>query len=271
MINIVVALPAEARPLLDHFRLRDKQHDCAFPVYRNADMALIVSGPGKVAAAAATAVLARTKNKSSTAAWLNIGIAGHAEHAIGAGYIAHRITDNATGTSWYPPQILDLTIPTETLHTVDRPEEGYPAAALYEMEASGFYPTACRFSSSELVQCFKVISDNRVQTTTAVTAQLCTQLITARLADIEQLLAALSAKADEYSNWHTPHPDLEQLSGRWHFSVSQQHQLGQLARRWKVLAPEQPLWLEQLEKQQRATDVLRCIEQHLDTLTTTTA
>ena len=195
MINIVVALPAEARPLLDHFRLRDKQHNTAFPIYRNTDMALIVSGPGKVAAAAATALLAGNRDTPAATAWLNIGIAGHAHHAIGSGYIAHRITDSATGTNWYPPQIHDLSMPTENLYTVDRPEDDYPAAALYEMEASGFFPVACRFSSSELVQCFKVISDNRTQATTAVTAKLCTQLITGKLADIEQLVSTLSGMA----------------------------------------------------------------------------
>jgi nucleoside phosphorylase len=195
MLNIVVALPAEARPLLEHFRLRDKQHNTAFPLYRNADMALIVSGPGKVAAAAATALLAETGTTRSTTAWLNIGIAGHAHHAIGSGFIAHRITDSATGKNWYPPQIHDLSMPTENLYTVDRPEDDYPTAALYEMEASGFFPVACRFSSSELVQCFKVVSDNRTQATTAVTAKVCAQLITEKLTDIEQLVNTLSGMA----------------------------------------------------------------------------
>jgi nucleoside phosphorylase len=267
MINIVVALPAEARPLLDHFRLRDKQKNTAFPVYRNADMALIVAGPGKVAAAAATAVLAGTDEASTKTAWLNIGIAGHAHHAIGTAFIAHRITDHATGTSWYPPQILDLSLPTENLCTVDRPEDGYPEAALYEMEASGFFPVACRFSSSELVQCFKVVSDNNTQPATAVTAKLCNQLVADRLADIEQLVNALTGLADEYTRWHAPHPELEQLSGHWHFTVSQQHQLHQLARRWQVLAPGKSLWLERLQEKNKASEVLHCIQQHLDAIT----
>ena len=266
MINIVVALPAEARPLLDHFRLRDKQHNTAFPIYRNTDMALIVSGPGKVAAAAATALLAGTGTSHARAAWLNIGIAGHAHHAVGSGYIAHRITDSTTGTNWYPPHIHELSTPTETLYTVDRPEDDYPTAALYEMEASGFFPVASRFSSSELVQCFKVISDNRTQATTMVTAKLCAQLISGRLADIEQLVNALSGMADEYTTWHAPHPDLEQFSTRWRFSVSQQHQLAELARRWEVLTADQPLWLEQLEKSRSAADVLHRLKQHLSTL-----
>jgi len=266
MLNIVVALPAEARPLLDHFKLRDKQHNTAFPLYRNTEMALIVSGPGKVAAAAATAFLAGMATAPGTRAWLNIGIAGHAQHGIGTGFVAHRITDSTTGTSWYPPQLLDLSLPTGSVVTVDVPETEYPAAALYEMEASGFFPVACRFSSSELVQCFKIISDNKTRASTAVTAKLCKQLISDRLADIDKLVTALSTMADEYSAWHAPHPDIEQLAARWHFSVTQQHQLARLARRWKVLTADQPIWLDQLDKTQRAADMLRCLEQHLGTL-----
>ena len=268
MLNIVVALPAEARPLLDHFKLRDKQHNTAFPLYRKADMALIVSGPGKVAAAAATALLAGVTTSPGTRAWLNIGIAGHAQHTIGSGFMAHRITDSASGKSWYPPQLLDLSIPTDTVITVDLPENSYPADALYEMEASGFFPVACRFSSSELAQCFKVVSDNKTRGSSAVTAKLCTQLINDRLADIDSLVNALAAMADDYSAWHAPHPDLEQLATRWRFSVTQQHQLAGLARRWKVLAADQPIWLEQLEKTRSAAAVLSCLEQHLETLTT---
>ena len=272
MINIVTALPAEARPLRNHFKLHDKLQNTAFPVYRNADMALVVAGPGKVAAAAATAVLASADNTSTKHAWLNIGIAGHAHHAIGAAFMAHRITDQASATNWYPPQVLELPIPTENLCTVDRPEENYPQAALYDMEASGFFPVACRFSSSELVQCFKVVSDNNTQAATAVTAKLCSQLIDDRLADIEQLVNALCGLADEYNRWHAPQPELkkelEQLSERWHFTVSQRHQLQQLGRRWQVLAPGKSLWLEQLQKKHKASEVLQCIQQQLDTITT---
>jgi adenosylhomocysteine nucleosidase len=268
MINIVTALPAEARPLREHFKLCDKLQNTAFPLYRNADIALIVAGPGKVAAAAATAVLASAAPAATTSAWLNVGIAGHAHHAIGSAFIAHRITDQANGSRWYPPQTLERSLPTENLRTVDLPEDNYPKDAVYDMEASGFYPVACRFSSSELVQCLKIISDNRAQPAIAVTAKLCSQLVTDRLADIEQLANALSGLAGEYNRWHAPHPELAQLAARWHFSVSQQHQLQQLGRRWQALAGEESIMLDELQKKNSATEVLQSLRQHLDTLAT---
>jgi hypothetical protein len=266
MMHIITALPAEARPVIEHFRLHDKRSDSGFPVYRNDGMALAVSGPGKVAAAAATASLAVLGNTRATAAWLNIGIAGHATHAVGNGLMVHRINDRATGKTWYPPQLMDAEIPGCSLQTVDTPETGYAGDTLYDMEASGYYPVACRYSTAELVQCFKVVSDNRQQAATRVTAKLCEQLIADQLDVIEQLAHTLAGVAEDYTAWHAPHPELERLAGHWHFTVAQQHSLARLAHRWKTLLPGEPLWSNELGKLGTAGAVLLRIEQHLDSL-----
>lgn len=266
MINLVVALPAEARPLIARYRLTDKTTLGGFRIYRNAAMSLIISGPGKIAAAAASALLAGCNTSGEPSAWLNIGITGHATHATGQSLLAHRITDHATGKSWYPPQLFDLATTTTSLLTVDRPENGYQHDLAYDMEASGYYATAVRFSSAELVQCFKVVSDNREHPTTAITTQGCVQLITQSLDEIDPLLDALAALVQDYQGWHAMPEGLEQLYRQWHFTVSQQHQLAELARRWKVLAPDQLLWLDGLASSKNATEVLQCLQQHLDTL-----
>ena len=44
MIRFVVALPAEARPLIDRYRLRRRQPAGPFPIYETGSIALIVSG-----------------------------------------------------------------------------------------------------------------------------------------------------------------------------------------------------------------------------------
>ncbi|MCG6899248.1 MAG: hypothetical protein LJE75_04525 [Gammaproteobacteria bacterium] len=267
MINLVVALPAEARPLIEFYRLTEKTTIGSFRVYRHQDMSLVISGPGKIAAAAATALLAGNNTSAKQAAWLNVGVAGHATYAIGKSLLAHRITDQATGQSWYPPQLFDLTTTTACLLTVDAPENSYHQEVAYDMEASGFYAVAGRFSSHELVQCFKVVSDNREQSAATLTAASCSRLVTEKLDEIEQLVGALLAMVQDYNSWHAPHAGLEQLASHWHFTVSQQHQLAELARRWKVLMPQQPLWLEGLEKKRNASAVLHCLRQQLDSLT----
>ena len=264
MINLVVALPAEARPLINHYRLIHKQTHAAFPLYSNDSMALVVSGPGKVAAAAATAWLAGLAGESRRAAWLNIGIAGHATHAIGTGLLVNRITDRASNRSWYPPQVHDLDIPANRLLCTDAPENDYGDDALYEMEASGFYPAACRFSSGELVQCFKIVSDNRQQSSTHINAKLCTQLLSGQLQQIDRVVGALQQLQQQYSERHSTHPDHERMLGHWHFSVSQQHRLTRLLQRWTTLAPGQPAWSSALDKLKTATAVLQHLEQQLD-------
>src|SRR5690554_1763627 len=57
MILIITALMIEAAPLIEHFRLRRDMSIHEFPVYRNADIALIVSGVGKVRSAIAATYL----------------------------------------------------------------------------------------------------------------------------------------------------------------------------------------------------------------------
>ena len=266
MMHFITALPAEARPLIEHFRLRDKCTNGGFPVYRNDGMALSVSGPGKVAAAAATASLAAQDSSRATNAWLNIGIAGHATLSVGRGILVNHISDRATGKAWYPPQLIDTNLPRCSLTTVDIPETGYAGDSLYDMEASGFFPVACRYSTAELVQCFKVVSDNREQTTSGITAQLCERLIADQLDVIEHLVQALAGFAEEHAAWHAPHPEQEQLTTHWHFTVAQQHRLARLAQRWKTLLPGEPLWSKELGKLGTAGAVLLRLEQHLDSM-----
>ena len=208
MINLVVALKAEARPLIRHYELHDKHADTTFPVYLGTDMALVVSGPGKAAAAAATVWLQGLTQGNKGSVWLNIGIAGHATCAVGDGRIANRVTEHATSRSWYPPQVHNLDIATGRLLTVDSPENDYSVDTLYDMEAAGFYPAACRFSSSELVQCFKVVSDNRQHANTKITAKYCEQLVASQLKTINSLVETLGNMQKQYNNSHTPHPDL---------------------------------------------------------------
>ena len=212
MINLVVALKAEARPLIRHYKLHNRHADSALPVYLGTDMALIVSGPGKTAAASATAWLQGLTQGNQRNAWLNIGIAGHATYAIGDGRIANCITEHATNRSWYPPQVHNLDIATGRLLTVDSPENDYSVDTLYDMEAAGFYPAACRFSSSELVQCFKVVSDNRQHANTKITAKHCEQLVASQLKTINSLVEALGKMQKRCNSWHAPHPDLERLN-----------------------------------------------------------
>ncbi len=265
MIHLVTALPAEARPLVRHFGLGGRQAGAPYPLYRNNAMMLVVSGPGKVNAAAACAWLQTVDSGHAHSAWLNIGIAGHASLATGTGVVAHRITDTATGKSWYPPQLPGQPVPGSCLRTVERPELRYRNDTLYDMEAAGFYPAACCCTTAELVQSFKVVSDNPAHPAAGITAKYCERLIGDQLATIATLTEILQSLQGKYAAWHAPHPDLDRLTQQWHFTVTQRHQLAALLKRWHALT-QQPLMLDALYRQRQAAGVLRLLEQQINTM-----
>jgi hypothetical protein len=159
MLRFVVALQAEARPLVERLGMRPFGEG-PFPVYRGDEAWLIVSGHGKAASAAATAYLHLTAGGEMGRAWLNVGLGGHGQRTLGEGVVAHKISDAASGAAWYPQLVVDSPSPTVPVLTVERVEEEYAPPWVYESEAAGFFPTACRFSVAELVHCYKVISDN---------------------------------------------------------------------------------------------------------------
>jgi hypothetical protein len=159
MLRFVVALQAEARALVERFGM-EPAGEGPFPVYRGEDAWLIVAGQGKAAAAAATAYLHLAAGGAPGRVWLNVGLGGHGQRRLGEGVVAHKISDAASGAAWYPQLVIDSPSPTVPVLTVERVEEEYAPSWVYESEAAGFFPTACRFSVAELVHCYKVISDN---------------------------------------------------------------------------------------------------------------
>lgn len=188
MIQLVMALPAEARPLIEFYDLKKEVSNGLFPIFRGDNISLVVSGVGKIAAAAATAYLHSSTGEHRDCIWLNIGVAGHAYWRCGSGVLASRIMDSSTRRCWHLHQLLDIPIECAPLITVDSPETEYPEEMMYDMEAVGYYLVASRCAALELVQCYKVISDNRSTSTSTVTSDRIGQIIGDRLGDIDTLI-----------------------------------------------------------------------------------
>jgi nucleoside phosphorylase len=197
LIRLVVALPAEARPLIRRYELA-RAAGGEFPVWRADGVALVVSGVGRHKAAAATAFLAAAEGPgegASEAAWLNVGIAGHRSLPLGEAVLAHKVVSAAGGRAWYPPLLFQPPCATATVITVDRPETSYPEEAAYDMEATGFCLAAARFASAELIQVVKVVSDNAAAPPDRLTAGGVEELIERRVeivAGIAERTAALA-------------------------------------------------------------------------------
>jgi nucleoside phosphorylase len=159
MLCVVVALRSEAQPIIEHFGLR-RHADRPFPAYRNESIALSVSGIGKARSAAAVGHAGAMYAASPMLGWLNIGIAGHRELAVGEPLLAVEITDHGSGRRHYPGLVFAAPCRAGRITTFDRPQLDYPHGTACDMEASAFFEAAARFSKVDLIHSLKVISDN---------------------------------------------------------------------------------------------------------------
>ena len=239
MLCLVVALPAEARPLVDRFKLKALAGH-PYRLYAGPDTHLITSGIGKVASAAAVAYL-RALIGPTPAAWLNVGIAGHAQAMVGTALLAHKVLDVGGGKSYYPVFAAPPLCSTDLLHTVDQPESDYGTGGAYDMEASGFCATALRFASAELVHCLKIISDNPNSSWRDLNARTISQLIAAQFEKTEAVGRAMAALARELAARQADPCELAEILARWRFTATQQHRLRDLLQRWQILAPGQTM------------------------------
>jgi hypothetical protein len=266
MINLVVALAAESRPLVRHFGLSEDRSVTGFRVFRGDGMALVVTGMGRVSCAAGTAALAASGGRdpqAPAAAWLNVGIAGHGSLDVGEGVHALSVLEAATGRRWYPAQVMALPGRGEAFCTVDVPEAAYPEPYVYDMEASAFCATAIRYSTSELVQVYKIISDNHANGPDTVEKHRVRDIMTRHLATVEEIVTDLSALAKEAASGRARLDEWDRIVSRWHFSATQRHQLRDMMRQWEILSGGRPLMDADLNRCPSARAVLGEIDTRL--------
>lgn len=273
MTRFVVALRAEARPLIDRYQLvaclpglpGEPGNDGAFRCFdgrHGSGHSLVISGVGKVAAAAATARL----HENRLDVWLNVGIAGHRDRAPGELVRAHRVTDAGTGERFYPTLLGLPHIDTEGVTTVDVPETVFNSGDLFDMEASGFYPTALRWSTSELVQCVKIVSDNLETGTGGVTVERVSELVERNLDVIDEIVTHLETLATELEPVRRLEDasDVEPFFETWHFTTSQKRRLSRLLVRHRTL--QTPPMASDFRQLKTASAVLQELDQRLRTL-----
>ncbi len=269
MINIVSALQCEAKPLINHYKLKGVSTPSGFRVYENQQIRLIVAGLGKVACAAACGYLYARAGEQQDEAWLNVGIAGHATAAIGTPVLAKKITEQSSGLSWYPPWVLEFDCQRENLLTLDQASEHYDEQCCFDMEASAFYATASRFSTAEVVQSLKIISDNRAQPASGIHEKQVLALIEQQLPMIDQLIQQLDALSIECQQQHARPAAFDGFIEQWHFSRYQQNQLQSLLRRWQALSPTQAILIEDFHEHKRSKAVLVELERQINNLAIT--
>lgn len=231
MLIWVSALHCEAKPVIDYFRLRKSHASAPFDVYRGDGMCCVITGVGKLASAAACAWIAGREPPDAPLAWINLGCAGAATHDIGTAFVLDKIVDADSGQRFYPVAVAASALPSQACLTLAEPRRDYRDDSLYDMEASGFISSALHFSSAELVQAVKVISDNRSHQTGRDRAAV-SRLIAAHTGAIAGQAAALIELQRELERRVLAPGDWQRLMRLAHFTQTQQNRLRVL---WRYL------------------------------------
>lgn len=265
-INIIVAHGLEAKALVSMLCLERCHSSTRYQQYKNSrGLRLLVSGIGKEAVRAAVSYLGQQQHNDGgqIRAWVNIGIAGHRDAPLGSAWLGNKITEQCSGTSAYPPQLVSGFL-TGQVVTVDEPETIYPIDAAYEMEASAFYSAAAKYSSAELVQVFKVISDNLSNPIAEMDLKSVPGLISAQASPIADLLEGIGRIVVQYNSQQRLPACFHEICSQSHLTVNQKLQLKRLCQRFKALGLEADLDRLSGPKSTDSGQLIRRLSQHLD-------
>lgn len=160
MIIWMCALHCEAKPLIDFYRLKKSPLKGQYDLYHNKDIRCIVSGIGALKMAAATVWAAEHGQQQDKPCWINLGIAGHRNMAIGSAVLASRISSHKGSVIYRPHAVIGHDFPLSAVISVESEQPDYPDSAVCDMEAYAFMQTANRYSPLTNCHCIKVISDN---------------------------------------------------------------------------------------------------------------
>ena len=217
MIYVMMALYQEAHGLIRELELKKNTAYAPFEVFDNesAGIRLVVTGVGEIAAAAATAAVCARDGADAADFLVNIGCcaAGGCEPAdrdmdsgygaahaaqIGDLYVCHKITEQATGKTFYPDILYRHPWKERELVTGMQPLQRAAAhGALYDMEAAAVYQAGIRFFSPDRMIFLKVVSDFGIAGQERMTAEALTGLLEQYVKEVAAFLTNLREAADE--------------------------------------------------------------------------
>jgi hypothetical protein len=232
-----MALHCEASPVISKYNLKKATEVHHYQLYQNKEISLIISGVGKAASAAASGYCHAMNGSPSHTAWLNIGMAGHVDRDLGTGFLVNKIHDHATQQTWFPSIIFEPPCMTDKLLTVDRPDSKYQFRGGVDMEASGFYSTASRFTTSELIQCYKIVSDNQHSPVKKISAQDATDLIKEKMEDIDFLVEQLLDTSHELTSLSEPPAMFNEICDQIKLTHTERLQVKDRLRKLHLLDP----------------------------------
>ena len=267
IVCLCTALPAESRPLIEHFKL-SLQKARGIRYYPGDSVCLVETGIGKLKAAAGVAASLQSDYRIN--ALINVGIAGGTAE-VGTRYLANSVIDGATEKQWYPHLPNARLLPgmnTIAIHTLDAPSVDYQNDAAFDMEASGVLSAASIYLDNTRIQCIKSISDNPSTDIADITKDSVTELITQCIGPVSTLIDHF--QSNPISNTEN-HQEIEQLikhlASRIRISVSDTHSIKRLLQRHLALSDKLPLSSE-LAELQNAREIKSSLQHKINNIST---
>ncbi len=226
----IVALRAEAEPLIKYYKLRRLMNHQAFEIYKHPkqDIYLAISGIGMLAASSMTAYLAGKDLLSKQSLLINLGIAGGKNWSLGELILIAKASSEIAKQNFYPTKFFKTNLTEAALLTVSKVPSTYPEQQLLDMEFYAIYAAAKYFISSEQIQSLKIISDKQQADINDLTKEKIEQLIANKLLEITKFAEQLWQAIKQEAIYQDYPPYLAELTKLVHFSKTQQHQLEKL-------------------------------------------
>lgn len=242
-VLLAIALHAEARPVIERFRLKQDAIS-GLPVFRRDGVWITVTGTGSMKSAIATANLLTRVERDADTVMFNLGIAGHTRKAgegpvsVGDRFLANKITERSTGRAFFPDLLARTPLAESVVTTVERPldraDAGTVEPGLADMEAAGFYQAAATFLPPHRIGCVKVVSDHLE--TRRLDKNRVGELIAGALDEFEATVAAYSSIDDGGSDVLTDADRqlVQDIRDRLRLTASRHRMLSDLARSYKL-------------------------------------
>lgn len=235
MVYLITALDAEARPIIEHYRLK-RSYALPYTLYSNDSMVLLVTQVGSKNAMMALSSLLGWRKPDTSDILINIGICGGPEiFPIGEPLLVHQIIDD--NRHYYPDILYAHSLHETPLLSVDTPKD-IPLGIPVDMESSGIFQAASRFFKIHQIAFLKIVSDHF--NPESVTKDGVITLIKNQLSTIDFLIAQLQGISDNHQLFTSEERDsIEHF--KTHFTKSQSDSLEDALTYYRLKSPEKPL------------------------------
>ena len=165
MIFIVTALMLEAAPIIDYFKLKKDMTIHPYSVYKGSEIALIISGVGKLKSAMASVYLYNKFGSGENDVLINIGFCGTNSKCFETGslLVVNKVTDIDTERDYYPDVFFGEgipQIPVKCYSKVVKAQDLTEQKEIFcDMESAGVMEASKKFFFAHNVLLLKIISD----------------------------------------------------------------------------------------------------------------